>query len=90
MVGWDWLGAPPGALGGCGIEAKKMELSDTRRERWPEGQGRAIKLGPSAARFPSHSFRIFLEPPTVSARVPQHWTNPLDLDTLTPMPCILY
>ena len=25
MVGWDWLGAPPGALESCGIEAKKME-----------------------------------------------------------------
>lgn len=49
MVGWDWLGAPPGALESCGIEAKKMELSDARRERWPEGQGRAIKLGPSAS-----------------------------------------
>jgi len=85
MVGWDWLGAPPGALESCGIEAKKMELSDTRRERWPEGQGRAIKLGPSTAR----SYHTLPHLP-VSARVPQHWTKPLDLDTLTPMPCILY
>ena len=86
MVGWDWLGAPPGALESCGIEAKKMERPMRVGKDGLKAKAELLSLDHLQRDSSYHALPHL----PVSARVPQHWTKPLDLDTLTLMPCILY